>query len=583
MIGCLDPGGARILRLAAWTQGRDLAPLARDGAFALWRRAGAKGQPLDTAEHRGFLTGDTLPPGRPGTEGAVGRVLRAYRDLGPSAVAGVPGQFALVLWDRQRQELLLYTDESATRALYYYRPPTGGLIFADDLDLLVGCPLVDRRLSRTSVQEYLRLLQIAPPNTIYADVFATEPGAVGLYGRHGLTPGHAVEGHPERLGATHPPRGLAAAAEALDRRLDAAVSRRLDPAARQVALLSGGPASALMGALAAARTKGAVSVLTLTPPGDLTGYGSGAAALAGHLGLPWESLAPSLGDYRRAFATLTAGTEGPVGDPALLPSLMAYRAARQQGTAVLDGTGAGALFGPGPSRAKRFALTCRSLCPDRLRSGLATTLGYWRRLRPVADLIGPDDPEEALIPWPTWTRREIETLCGEPVSLAHTGFYRGFAAWPKQAQRQRQAALLASLARGRLRQAARLAEVEVRLPFLDEEVWALVSSLGEDLTQGPQGPGQVLRAALARRVPAGLWHQSGPSLTAPLADLLAAEGYDLVRVHLAPAKVADWDLLDPESVRRIAVAFMAGSRRVTCRVWALVILFAWMEGHFRRP
>ena len=41
------------------------------------------------------------------------------------------------------------------------------------------------------------------------------------------------------------------------------------------------------------------------------------------------------------------------------------------------------------------------------------------------------------------------------------------------------------------------------------------------------------------------------------------------------------DLVASEPVRQVASAFLAGDRRAAFKVWALVVLFAWLEGHYR--
>ena len=70
-----------------------------------------------------------------------------------------------------------------------------------------------------------------------------------------------------------------------------------------------------------------------------------------------------MSDYRRAFDDLAAATEYPFCDPAALPTLLAYRAARELGEVALDGTGADTLLGIMPARHQRLAIAYGTLIP----------------------------------------------------------------------------------------------------------------------------------------------------------------------------------------------------------------------------
>ena len=180
-------------------------------------------------------------------------------------------------------------------------------------------------------------------------------------------------------------------------------------------------------------------------------------------------------------------------------------------------------------------------------------MGQVARLKPYIPLVGFDDPEELLMRWPGWTRRELETLCREPVSLRHTRFYRVYASFPRRAHWQRYSALLGSLPDDRVHQASRLTGLQVRFPFFDAGVRSLVESLDQGLRFLPGEPKRVLKAALARRVPRSLWDVPKHGFDFPFADLLAAQRFALVREYLDPARVAAWGLFDPEPVRQATV------------------------------
>ena len=183
ILGCLDPLGALSDKLSGWADTHGVEPWSKDGPFSLWG--------LETGlprAHRiaapglcGLLIGDLYEPfdaiaDERGGRGPAEHLIQTYRQLGPNAVFKLNGQFSLFLWDRDRRELILFRDDSGSRSLYLAETANGGLAFADNLDLLVASPLVEKRLARRSIHEYLRFLDISPPNSIYEGVSSCEPG-----------------------------------------------------------------------------------------------------------------------------------------------------------------------------------------------------------------------------------------------------------------------------------------------------------------------------------------------------------------------------------------------------------------------
>jgi asparagine synthase (glutamine-hydrolysing) len=65
----------------------------------------------------------------------------------------------------------------------------------------------------------------------------------------------------------------------------------------------------------------------------------------------------------------------------------------------------------------------------------------------------------------------------------------------------------------------------------------------------------------------------------PLAAFLEDDDFALVRTYLDAGRWRGIGLLRGDLVWRYAQAFMAGDRRLTFRVWALVVLGAWLEQH----
>ncbi|WP_295887923.1 asparagine synthase-related protein [uncultured Thiohalocapsa sp.] len=555
------------------------------GAFALWRFGTPLGglRSLRADGVQAWLLGDLFPSPPPGAgmqaDGTPpDAMLDAYRRHGHGWVWSLAGQLALVLWDAARGELALYRDDSSAQTLYYHRLPGDALVFSDRLDALVHCPLVQRRLSPDGLHEYLRLLDITSPNTIYAGVQSTEPGVLCLYGRHGLhqrRPETTAPAPAAPDGGSAP--GLDAAAAALDELLAQAVAERTADTTAPVCFLSGGVDSAYLCALAAAQRLD-VTALTVgfaEPGADESAV---AAAVAGSLGVRHRVLRFSTAEYQRAFAAL-AGAEYPFADPAGAPTLLAFEQARNSGDIALDGTGADTLLGIMPARHQRLAVQYAARLPRPLRRALAGALAPLPRLRNYRPLMDFGDPEEVLMRWGGWSRRELERLCGRPVDLSGSRFYQVFRSFAPGAHMACYSALMGTLPDDRIHVAAGLTGLRVRFPFFADGVGNYVQGLPVALRWAPGETKRVLKHALAQRVPRALWDVPKHGFDFPFDSLLTADDHALLRAHTDAATLARLGCADTAALARTVAAYRAGSRAQRFRVWALAVLGAWLQQH----
>ena len=589
IIGCADAEGGCRRTLAEWAQGRGAKTLCADGAFELWGWPTAQQRLhlLQSSALCGLFAGDLYenPDANERSQSptAATAVTAGYGRCGPAFLWHLVGQFSTYLWDRRHRELILFRDDSGARSLYYKRLPSGAVLFSNRLDLLVSCPLVEKRLARRSIHEYLRFLDVSSPNTIYEDVFAAEPGVLVRIANGRV---HQEE-MPQPEGAVSS-KSLTTAAHELEHRLTDAVSARIESDGTTVVFLSGGVDSSLICALASARQDTRVEALTVGFSEQEFDESRIARRVAEHLGVAHHVLSFPMRTYREAFDALTAGIGYPSADPAGVPTLLAFQAAREYASSALDGTGADTLFGVMPARHQRIAVQFGTLLPRPLRRIAARGLKTVPGLGGFAPLVDFDDPEEILIRWRGWQRSELESLCDEPVSLTHTRFYELFRRFPRDAHLQRYSALLGNLPDDRIHQAAALTGLNVRFPYFDSRVTEWIKGLDLNLRYHPAEPKRLLKAVLDRYVPRALWEQPKHGFDFPFLRLMTSDDCALVRQYLDPRVTERWDLFDPKTIQATRNTFLRGDWRSAFaadspafRVWALVVLFAWLENHYR--
>lgn len=481
------------------------------------------------------------------------------------------GVFVVALRDGDR--MLLYRDPSGLRNLFYTTTPER-VDFSSDLGALAPAPGEIGRLARRTVHEYLRLLDIAAPNTVYEHVKALEPGRYLLRDGRSATLGTADTQIPSASRST----SFAEAIDELDERLTCSIASRIDDAERPAAFLSGGVDSALVCTLSA-RRRADTTAVTIGFEDDTHDEAPAAAQIAAQAGIAHRVMRFGRAELLDAFARLVQSMDQPMADPATLVTVLAFERCKDEFDVLLDGTGADEAVGALPPRHRRLAVGVGSLVPMPLRRVIIPAIAKLPVLAGYTPLLDFDHPADTLSRWKGFTRPEIETLCGEPVSLAHTRFYRTFAAFPRHAHFERYSALLDAMPCDRLAQAVKLSGARVRFPFCARSVDGWLRGLPMDWRHVTGQPKRILRALLARHLPRAPWDAPKHGFDFPLHEFLAGDRYALVRQHVLEGGWLDRGVVQPDVARRIALAYIGGDRRPMFRVWALVMLGAWLDAH----
>ena len=96
-------------------------------------------------------------------------IVHAYEEWGEKAVERFRGMFAFAVWDEVRQKLLLARDRVGKKPLYYL-PEQDRFLFGSEIKAILEAPDVSRNLDLTALSDYLSLLYVPSPKTIFAAI-----------------------------------------------------------------------------------------------------------------------------------------------------------------------------------------------------------------------------------------------------------------------------------------------------------------------------------------------------------------------------------------------------------------------------
>jgi asparagine synthase (glutamine-hydrolysing) len=96
-------------------------------------------------------------------------IVHAWEEWGEEAVKRFRGMFVFALWDERRQTLWVARDRVGKKPLYYLLDDDR-LVFASEIKAILEMPGVSRDLDVTALSDYLSLLYVPSPKTIFKSI-----------------------------------------------------------------------------------------------------------------------------------------------------------------------------------------------------------------------------------------------------------------------------------------------------------------------------------------------------------------------------------------------------------------------------
>ncbi|TAJ07290.1 MAG: asparagine synthase (glutamine-hydrolyzing) [Nitrospirae bacterium] len=539
-------------------------------------------------------------------------LVHLYEQEGEAGVQRLRGMFAYALWDRERRRLLLVRDRLGIKPLYYALVPGAegggpGLAFASELPSLLEA-LPSRSVDPSAVAQYLTLLYVPGPGTMYEGVRQLPPGEW-----------LKVEGGKIETGRYYHPSEALRPSAAQSARASLAHRRESEPETEERFLallkdtvrahlvsdvplglfLSGGLDSGAILAMMRSVTNGPIKSFSIGygAPADRSYNELDAARLmADHFGAEHteERLTP---DVVTLLPKIVAAMGEPFADSSAIPTYLVSAVARRSVTVALSGIGGDELFGGYPRylgvrAAARYALVpaivrgwVGAWVAPLLREGEGSRDQLGRLKRFLRD--GRLDLSAQYVRWITFLPAEWGDSAFTPVCLAGRGpelvaqaYRERFDRWPADAPSDRAMGLdlQTYLPDDLLRMGDRLSmahSLELRVPFCDHELLAFACSLPPSVRFDGWTLKGFMRKALGRFLPPAILNAPKRGFQVPIARWLREDLREMVRDLLSDETVRRRGYVKPEYVRWLLREHDAGRRNFADQIYAMVVLELW--------
>ncbi|TDK88623.1 asparagine synthase (glutamine-hydrolyzing) [Mycolicibacterium mucogenicum] len=518
------------------------------------------------------------------TEGDSEAIVAAYHYWGTAALGRLRGMFAFALWDTETRELFCARDPFGIKPLYLATGPGGTIVGSEKkciLDLAARAG-IDLSIDERAVQHYTVLQYVPEPETLQRGIRRLESGSYARI-RPGQQPEVTRYFKPKFSAVPFVTGQEQARYDEITAVLEDSVAKHMRADVTVGAFLSGGIDSTAIAALAMRHNP---KLITFTTGFEREGFSEVdvAVASAEAIGARHVTKVVSQAEFVEALPEIVWYLDEPVADPALVPLFFIAREARKHVKVVLSGEGADELFGGYTIYREPLSLKAFDRVPRRLRRGLGKaskslpdgmrgksllhrgSLTLEERYYGNARSFSDEQLQSTLAQFdPEWTHTDVTA----PI-------YAESAGWDPVARMQH-LDLFTWLRGDILVKADKMTmanSLELRVPFLDPEVFAVASKLPYDQKITRTTTKYALRRALEPIVPAHVLHRAKLGFPVPIRHWLRSG--ELLEWAYATVNASQaGHLIDLDAVREMLEEHRNGVSDHSRRLWTVLIFMLW--------
>ncbi len=514
-------------------------------------------------------------------------LVHLYEEHGEDFAERLRGMFAIALWDARRRRLLLARDRFGIKPLYY-RLHEGTLSFASELKALLEQPGFSRQIDPRAVAAYLAFNSIPAPITAFAEARKLPPGTLAVWEGGELRQRRYAR--PAPVPAERVRRGPAGElAEELRETLRDSIRAHLLADVPVGVLLSGGVDSAGIAALAAGELGEPLKTFSVGFEEASFDELERARLVARRYATDHHEIVLRP-DAVELFPKLVEAFDEPFGDSSALPTYLVSELAAGEVKVALSGEGGDELFGgyytyvadllaPRIGRLAALAAPLAELLPSSSgkvsfdykakRFARGAHLPPLERHHAWKEIFG-DEQRAALLgrrdpgwdPVDVYREHYAETAGAEPLARLQDvdlGIY------------------LVDDLLVKTDRSSMAHSLELRVPFLDNEVAALALSLATPLKVRGTAKKRLLRQALAPLVPAEVLRGRKQGFSIPVAAWLRGPLQGFAREVLAAETLTRQGWLDPATATGLIDRHCSGREDLSRQLWGLIAFTLWFD------
>lgn len=529
-------------------------------------------------------------------------ILHLYEERGPDFVNDIEGDYAICLWDSQREQLILVRDRIGVKPLYFYHKD-GRFIFASEIKAILQHPAVTPDVDEESLYHYLTFLTTPAPRTLFRDIQKIPAGHMLIISRDGTI-------NLKRYWDALPPERAETRSDEehkaeILRLLRDSIRKRMMSDVPFGVFLSGGVDSSANVALMSELMSRPVETFTVGfHDAEYLNELESARRIARDFGTNHHEVVISANEMQKFLPRLVFHQDEPIADPVCVPLYYVSKLARDSGTIVVQvGEGSDEIFSGYENyvqnlrlyekfwrRAERVPRVMRRAASAVARPALEAT----GRKRAVIELIrrlGADEPlfwGGAVVYDETFKPRvlsaEMRSRMNGRSSLEVVNLYLEHIERerPRSDFLSRMTYLelklrLPELLLMRVDKITMATSVEARVPFLDHHLVEYALALPRELKVEGRSGKHILKRALEEILPKDLLYSRKRGFGAPVREWFRDGLGTWFDSHLLNSTMRRRDFFDYKFIARLLDEHRRGAQEWGFHLWALLNLSLWYE------
>jgi len=531
-------------------------------------------------------------------------ILHSWREWGEAAIHKWHGMFAMVLYDRDRRELIAIRDRAGVKPFYYsFRDNL--FLFGSELKTLMAHPGYDKELNPDGVASFLQYGTVPAPQSIFRNTFKLRAGhllRIDLLKRELVTKQYwNVYDYYNRPKTRI---SLPGAIGETERILEKAFQYRMVADVPVGVFLSGGFDSTCVTALLQKNSMGKIKTFTIGTTDNLLDEAPFAREIATHLGTDHTEYYCTAKEAMDIIPDLPFYYDEPFGDSSAIPTILVSRLARKQVTVALSADAGDEIFAgydrydyinryikklqkiPAPLR-KMAARLMENVSSETIPV-LRNKAGFHSRYGKLKNLLNDPSPGELLKNLSiAFTDKEIMKLFSSATGEAARWMWGASALYnggELKSEYYDELSLMMAVdyqtyltddILQKVDRATMSSSLEGREPFLDQDIIEWTAQLPTDYKYHKSIKKYILKEIVYSYVPPKMMNRPKMGFGIPIADWLAGPLRPLVEEHLGDAALARHGLFQSGEVKRLKNDFFAGGKEKHLKIWYLLMFQLW--------
>ena len=529
-------------------------------------------------------------------------ILHLYEERGLDFVDDLEGDYAIAIWDQDREQLVLVRDRAGVKPLYFYHD-RGRFIFASEIKAILQHPEVTAELNQEALYHYLTFVTTPAPQTLFKDIKKLPAGHLLTIDRGGAL---SIKQYWDALPSSTANELSEAEHEAnILKLLRESIGKRMMSDVPFGVFLSGGVDSSANVALMSELMTQPVRTFTVgfDDCEELNELDS-ARAISQRFGTDHHEVMIGRKEMQKFLPELVFHQDEPIADPVCIPLYYVSKLARDTGTIVVQvGEGSDELFAGydwfrtyleiedrfwrhaerTPVAARRAAAAVaqpivQKVLKKRLASELVRRLGSNESLFWGGAIVF-DETMKARVLTAAARNSYNGTSTYDVVREYQEGFAR---ARPDADAAARMSYLelklrLPELLLMRVDKITMATSVEARVPFLDHHLIEYAMNLPRELKIKGQSGKHVLKRALESILPHDVLYKPKRGFGAPVHEWFrGVEGNALVQ-QITNSSLRKRGFFDYDFIKWMADEHQRGNKDWSANLWCLLNLSVWYD------